>query len=238
MKNFRKILTGAAALVLVTGVASADTIGPLTTTTPITTALTDFNDTLAFAQFNPLLGTLESVTFDINGSLTTTLTVTNSDIGGVASQGTATTELQISVEDADNSLGFSNETLPPPPFGNPLLTLLSNPFGYNLAPDTSTTSGPLSKSADSGPLVFTSAAVLGEFTGTGSEDLNAVTLTQTLLSNTGGNTTATQVTDASVSGTVTYTYLAASTGTPEPATFALFSGALLAIGLYRKKAVR
>jgi hypothetical protein len=68
------------------------------------------------------------------------------------------------------------------------------------------------------------------------------TATQTDTSLTGGSTQTTYNTQVAEQFTVVYDYtetaIPPTGGVPEPATLALFSGALLAIGLYRKKAVR
>ena len=61
------------------------------------------------------------------------------------------------------------------------------------------------------------SAILAEFNGPGTISLDASTFTQTDLSNTGGNTAASQVTNASLTGTVTYTYAPV----PEPSTLVL-----------------
>jgi hypothetical protein len=52
----------------------------------------------------------------------------------------------------------------------------------------------------------------------------AGTYTQTLLANTGGNTAASQVTQAMATGTVTYYYTVI---TPEPASLSILGSALL-----------
>jgi hypothetical protein len=80
-------------------------------------------------------------------------------------------------------------------------------------------------------LTYTSGAILTEFTGGGNIGLNASTFTQTTLSNTGGNTTSSQVTDAGLTGTVTYTY----TAVPEPSTFGLLALGLSALPLLRRQ---
>jgi hypothetical protein len=79
-------------------------------------------------------------------------------------------------------------------------------------------------------LTYTLGTILTEFTGGGNISLNAGTLTYTLLSNYGGNTVSSQVTDAGLTGTVTYTY----TAVPEPSTFGLLALGLSALPLLRR----
>jgi hypothetical protein len=67
--------------------------------------------------------------------------------------------------------------------------------------------------------------------GNGNISLNASTFTQTLLANTGGNTAASQVTDANLTGNVIYTY----TVVPEPSTFGLLALGLSALPLLRRQ---
>jgi len=77
--------------------------------------------------------------------------------------------------------------------------------------------------------VLSTAPVLAEFTGSGNINLPAGTFTQTDLSNTGGNSNSSQVTDAGLTGTVTYTYI------PEPGTVSLFSLGGVAALLHRRR---
>ena len=195
--------------------AEAATSGPFTTSTPIPLTSTDWLGTLGFPKFNPSLGTLISVQLDLDGALSTVLTVQNNS--GTPSSGTVKTEVQLSVQD-----GGSNLT-------TPQLDLLSPNFAYSLAPSASATSGTLTKSGTSSDTYFL-PAVLAEFTGPGTITLNASSFTQTLLSNTGGNTAANQVTSALLTGSVLYNY----NSVPEPCAAALASFGLLLVAGYRR----
>jgi hypothetical protein len=177
--------------------------GPFTTTTPITSTLTDWAGSLQFQKFNSALGTLTMVQIDLTGSMTTVLTVINGS--PTSSTGNAKTELQITVQDSGGNLNI------------PEIDLLSSAFAYhNLGGGESLTSGTLTKSGSSSDQ-YTNAALLAEFTGPGTIALSAGTFTQTLIANTGGNTSASQVTSAQLTGTVTYFY----EQVPEPATMLL-----------------
>ncbi len=89
-------------------------------------------------------------------------------------------------------------------------------------------SGVLSNSG-SFSTTLTQAAILSEFTGSGSITLNAGTFTQAYTSDTTGDTVASQSTEASLSGDVTYNF--DPTPTPEPSTFALMLVGISALGL-------
>jgi hypothetical protein len=220
----------------VSGLASANsiTLGPITTSTPVSLSPTDWTNTLAFAQFNSNLGTLESVTFDISGELQTTLTVTNNS--PTSSTGHASTEVQVGLEDAGDDLGLDIDD------GNPAIDAISSRFSYNLGAEQSARSGLLTKTYDSGALTYTLSAILNEFSnpGGGTVDVTADTFTQSWITNSGGNTSASQVTDASLTGTVTYVYQPYSgsqqlSGTPEPDTIALLGGALIGLALFGRR---
>jgi hypothetical protein len=187
-----------------------------TTSTPILSSLTDFSSSLAFTQFDPSLGTLQSVELDFSSALNTTLTIQNQSPTS-SSFGSANTELLVTVQDAGNNLIA------------PELDLTSPGFTYTLGAGQSLTSGLLSQSGSSSDL-YTLPAVLSEFTGVGTFSLAGSTFTQTLLANSGGNTTASQTTYASLTGQVIYTY----TAVPEPSTFGLLALGLGALPFLRR----
>jgi hypothetical protein len=201
---------------VVPGVAGASSIsGPFTTTTPVPYTLTDWTSSLSFPKFNSALGTLVEVDISLTGDMETTVTVTNSSPS--SSSGTAQTELQMSVQDA--GLNFST----------PEIDFLSPAYTYSLPGGGQVTSGLLTKTA-SNTADYTASAVLTEFNGPGTIVLPASTFTQTVLSNTGGNTDASQVTEGDLTGTVTYLY----NPVPEPATLSLLALGGLAM-LRRRK---
>jgi hypothetical protein len=111
----------------------------------------------------------------------------------------------------------------------PELDLLTSAYPYSLSPGATTQSGILFKNG-SDDETYTLPAILTEFTGVGSIVLPASTFTQTLLANTGGNTAASQVTQAQLTGTVTYTYNAI----PEPASLVSLAIGLVSLIGYRQ----
>lgn len=210
----RRTILVAAALAIATSFATsrlhAATSGPFGTSTPIPLTLTDWSSSLDFPKFNSALGTLTSVRIELDGYLETTIDVEN--LAASPSSGNVKTEVQFTVQDGGNNLI------------DPVIDLLSPAFNYALNPGDSTTSGLLTKSGSSDD-TYVAPAVLAAFNGPGTITLSASTFTQTLLANTGGNTSADQVTEASLTGQVTYTY----NPVPEPATIVL--GAFAAVGL-------
>jgi hypothetical protein len=106
---------------------------------------------------------------------------------------------------------------------DPAIDMNGPSFAYSLNPGDSTTSGVLTKSGSSTG-IYTNPAILTEFTGTGVFSLDAGTFTETALFSTGGNTESEQVTEAGLTGSVTYEY---DSAVPEPVTMV---SALLAAG--------
>jgi hypothetical protein len=216
------ILSVVAVFVVAASLAQADTIsGPFTTTTPIPDTLTDWTGSLSFPKFDPSLGTLTEVDLALSGRMSTILTVINSSPTG--SSGHANTHLQMTVQDAGGNLII------------PEIDIYSASYTYSLGAGESVTSGALIKTGASDDQYFDSG-VLAEFTGLGAIVLPASTFTETVIANTGGNTAASQVTQARLTGTVTYHYNPVLT--PEPSTLMLFGIGAMGLLAYawRKRA--
>jgi hypothetical protein len=230
-------VAGAALSVLAFAVAAnaqTFTNGPLTIT-PIPSTSTDFTQTFSVPQFDPSLGFLQSAVISFTSGISSNITVTNN--AASASNGHVSTHVTVGLTDPGG-------VLPDPAFngsgnvnaGGFAVVVASANFNYALA--AGGTAGPATRTGtNTTQMTFSSSSnpgVLAELTGTGNTDFTAKTYSQTIVTNTGGNTTAAQSTTANVSGTVTYTY----TSAPEPGSLALAGIGLLGgiAGIRRRKA--
>jgi len=208
---------GIGGLVGMVGSVHANTLGPVSATGTVSSTLTDWSGNLTFPQFNPALGTLTNVSLTFNSAMTTNLKVTNT--GNSSSSGLADTKLELSITDASG-------VLPGGTYLGPAIGYSGEELNYTNSPDYTYTNLAAGGNISSGTLTgngtytgsFGNASLLSEFTGGGSVVLPASTFTTTTITNTGGNTNANQVTDAGLTGTVTYTY---NPTVPEPATMSL-----------------
>ncbi len=191
------------------------------TTTPIS-ALTPWSNTLAFQKFDTSMGTLTEVQLVLNGGLSTAITVKNNLAYSIS--GDVSTNVYLTV-------GGDSEPV------KEQFTLSSDVFTYNLAANATANSGTLTK-LGSAIANYTDSATLSNFSEDGSGDgyitLPASAYAKTVHTDTGGNTTTTQVTTASLGGTITYFY----TTIPEPSTLVLLGtlgAGLLAHAWFRRR---
>jgi hypothetical protein len=198
-----------------------------TYTATTTQALTELSDTLIFPQFNPSLGTLQSVEITLSGS-------GSSNITGSSTTSAILTEL---FTHSAFTLTGGGQTLDlylvggPTSTGSPAYTLTPSvtitSAGYN---GTYTMNG---SPVDSGLLT----SGLSAFSGTGDIDFNLVTFTQLTTSFSTGNASLTQATTEGGTVTITYDYSETPTpGVPEPGTLSLFGTGLLGLaGMLRSR---
>ena len=150
------------------------------------------------------------------------------------SSGTVDTQLQIFVQDAGNNLMGGMSTQPGAgviAYCAPGNCISGKWPVYTLGSGGSIDSGAITANS-SQDYTYTLGAILSEYTGTGNFSLTGKSLTGTTITNTGGNTTATQNTFANITGDVIYTY---NSNAPEPATLFLMGSALVGVGILRKR---
>jgi hypothetical protein len=212
--------------------------------TTLPSTLTDLptNTPISGEQFNPALGTLQSVELVYTWDGSTVLTVVNNaNPGGGNSTGSASTQVTVSITDP---LSYIAETdfLNVPPSASKYSEFT------NLAPGSHVTLGgtgctpqPACQLTGSFTQDYTyndsstdGPQILSEFTGTGDVTLYLNTFTETLIGYHGGNADASQVTTVGASGEVIYTY----TTIPEPGTFCLIGGALVGLSVLSRKRSR
>ena len=211
MSAWRTLIVLSIALAL-PSLANAGMAGPYSNTIP--SSLTDWSSSLVFPKFDSSLGTLTSVQFDLSSGMSTVLTVHNTAPSG--SSGWAKTEVILTVQDPN---GY---------FGSPQIDYLSPQYNFALGAGQEVTSGTLTKTS-SDSWTYSDAGTLAEFTGSGNINISAFTNTYAVISYTGGNSDAVQVTNAQANGKITYFY-----DVPEPATMSLLTLGGLAM-LRRRK---
>lgn len=194
MRNKFPILMVCALALVGPAVGRADviTVGPAA---PIYPGLTDWTKQLIFPQFDASLGTLQEVELLFEGTINTTMLIANRSVS--TSTGRANTHVEMYID-------FGSQELC-------LIDLISPRFDYILPAGGTVTSGVLSQSGSFITSYF-SPADLATFIGPGTINFNAFTATETFIANNGGNTEASQLTEAGLTGSIRYTY-----HTPEPA---------------------
>jgi hypothetical protein len=184
--------------------------------------MTDWSGSLAFPKFNASLGLLKQIDLVLNGTIRTTLTITNSSPS--ASRGRVMAEVMMTVLDPENLLASTG----------PQLDLFISTYNYNLAAGKTISSGLLTSSGSYNEQ-FTDPNLLTEFTGSGNIFLSANTLSETWASNSGGNTSVFQASSAELTGMITYHY---ENVVPEPVTACLIGIGLCALGQYVRRRTR
>jgi hypothetical protein len=190
----------------------AQTVGPITTNTPIVLQRVDFTKPLTFPKFDTLGGTrtLTGVSINItNVSINSDITIVNdsntasvagviNSFGSPSSFGSVKSYSIFTFQDPAANFTFSQE-VDTPTVGPYTL----NPGESLLIPGQQ---GSASTSASYDTTSPNWAAIAAEFSGTGSVNVNVSTQTYTLVKFSGGNSGASQVTVASATGTITYTF--------------------------------
>jgi hypothetical protein len=263
MKTNRGILIAGFAL-MVGPLCFADTvIGPTSTFYPSQSVFTPFNSTscvtpdatcaaifanspgshayIALQGFNTALGTLDSVTLSFSGATNGDITITNSTGSTMAVNGTYGLSMYLlapqttiptggtyTASDASNAILSVSPTLAS--IGGGLGG--TSPVTFN----TGSTSTPAVGGYATTGVINVPSSLFTEFEG-GTLYLPIFTLGTSNLSISAANSnygivsTSTQVAGLSV----TYSYAAPTSATPEPTTMVLFGSALVGLGLLRKR---
>lgn len=225
----KKIAAALAAVALCAGAQAA------TVSDSFTNALqtTDFsNQTGTLDLFNTSLGTLTGVSLTLYGRSITDLTLTNSS--GSLSEASASTRTRLtfssSISGINSLIGSTYQ-----------IQLLPSTDEETLSPGQTMSFNDIS---DNDSYVVTGLnSILSAFNASAGQNtftISCSSATRLLTSVTGGNSDATQNTEAGCGATVTYTYTAAPTPqpTPEPASLALVGLGLAGVGAVRRKAKR
>jgi hypothetical protein len=245
MTLLQTVLGTAALFGAITSSAFATTITHTTTFGPATT---DFTNTLSIGQLVIPVGFhLTGVTLDISSAVASpTLSLTNTS---ATAQTFGLNLSEVISVDSNSASGdavgdqmaislFSSGAglVPPKTIHLGVTGLGACPANTPSVTCSSVSYTGIAGAADDG-VIDISAANWANYVGTGNIVIGFDTSASTQFNGGGGNIALSQVTNASVAGTVTWTFVA-DTSTPEPATTALMGVALLGLGLLRKRVRR
>lgn len=194
-----------------------------------TPASVNFMNSTDVARFDPLLGTLLSINFDLEGTINGTQFIDNEDNNGIVN-GTGATTVQLNLSNA--SAGHLITVAPVASF---TFTVTGD---SDVNPDfqgTDFASNSFANVVKSANTTISDAMVLGIFSGPGNITLNLSALGSFEVTP-GGNLATLTFTQGLARGTITYVYNEAPSTAeiPEPLTMLLIGGGLAMIGLRKR----
>ena len=216
-----------AVAVAVAALAAPATAATISFSDSIALTTTNWSDSFDIQRFDPLLGTLTSITFQLSGTVTGNIRAESMD----NAPSTVSTNLQATITLTRPDTTVLAVVLP-------VASFINSFTAFDGTVDFGGTSGvtQLGATATSATTTVSPPPVsdLALFTGIGSILLPAHANGSSNASGSGNLITQFQ-TNAEASVTVTYTYTTATIEVPEPASLALFGAGLLGLGLVRRR---